>query len=333
VGKGQPQRFPGLSRCSIPREAQVEPVESRFAEGEVEWIQRGDFGCGQDLLHSRAPGFKLRRHRQCRVSLLQVFIQIGDEVHGPCLPGCGTSCPQCEMQRAAGAEQCHREQRQRHQCIDKAEACGGAQGAVAVLADNDHGDVDVKREAKVGKGRSTSQARIWRARMDSCASAVDQGRSIADTLVMACRACRRRANGVTLVEMLVGLVVLGIIVAAAIPAHRAYVVRANRSEARRDLLALAEQLHRCFERAEDYRVDSTGSPNPCVKLPSTNAEGTYTVAFAPGEPRADGFKLVATPAAQAADSGCGALTLDERGNRGITGGSDAAQACWQGPGD
>ena len=149
---------------------------------------------------------------------------------------------------------------------------------------------------------------------------------------MAWQACRRRVNGVTLVEMLVSLVVLGITVAVAIPAHRAYVVRVNRGEARRDLLALAEQLHRCFERAGDYRADSTGSPNPCVKLPSINAEGTYTVAFAPGEPRANGFRLVATPAAKA-DSSCGALTLDERGNQGITGGSGAPQDCWQGSGD
>lgn len=151
---------------------------------------------------------------------------------------------------------------------------------------------------------------------------------------MASNACRRRAGGATLTEIVVGLVVLGVIVAVAIPAHRAYVIRINRSDARRDLLALAEQLHRCFERAGDYRIDSTGSPNPCVKLPSTNAEGTYTVAFAPGEPTAGGFRLVATPLAdQGADSRCGALTLDERGNRGITGSSGEPQGCWQGTGD
>lgn len=151
--------------------------------------------------------------------------------------------------------------------------------------------------------------------------------------VMACKACRRLARGVTLVEMIVGLVVLGILVAIAIPAHRAYVVRVNRSDARRDLLALAEQLHRCFERAGDYRVDSPGSPKSCLKLPATNAEGTYTVSFATGAPGANEFRLVATPTAQATDSSCGALTLDERGNRGITGGSGAATDCWQGSGD
>lgn len=151
---------------------------------------------------------------------------------------------------------------------------------------------------------------------------------------MAWQACRRRAQGVTLVEVLVGLVVLGLLVAIAIPAHRAYVVRVNRSDARRDLLALAGQLHRCFDRAGDYRMDSAGSPKPCVKLPSTNAEGTYTVSFAPGQPTVAGFRLVAQPRAeQAADSRCASLTLDERGNRGIMGGSGDPRDCWQGAGD
>jgi type IV pilus assembly protein PilE len=141
-------------------------------------------------------------------------------------------------------------------------------------------------------------------------------------------------SGVTLVEIVVGLLVLGILVAVAIPAYRGYVIRVNRSDARRDLLALAGQLQRCFERAGDYRVDAPGSPNPCVKLPATNAEGTYTVTFASGEPGPRGFRILASPRGlQAADSGCGSLTLDDRGNRGITGGSRAPQDCWQGSGD
>jgi len=151
---------------------------------------------------------------------------------------------------------------------------------------------------------------------------------------MAWEACRRRAHGVTLVEVVVVLVVLGLLVAIAIPAHRAYVVRVNRSDARRDLLALAAQLHRCFDRAGDYRMDSAGSPKPCVKLPSTNAEGTYTVSFAPGQPTTNSFRLVAEPrAGQASDSRCASLTLDERGNRGISGGNGEARECWPGAGD
>lgn len=132
--------------------------------------------------------------------------------------------------------------------------------------------------------------------------------------------------------MLVSLVVLGVLTAIAVPAYQAYVLRVNRSDARRDLLALAAQLHRCFERGGDYRIEAAGSANPCVKLPATNAEGTYTVSFAPDEPRATGFRLVASPRGpQAADDGCGALTLDERDTRGVTG-RRAPADCW-GPGD
>jgi type IV pilus assembly protein PilE len=103
----------------------------------------------------------------------------------------------------------------------------------------------------------------------------------------------------------------------------------NRSDARRDLLALSEQLHRCFERAGNFRVIAAGSSMPCTNLPSTNAEGTYIVVFAPGEPTASGFRIAARPlGAQEGDSGCGALTLDELGNRGITGSREPVD-CWQ----
>lgn len=140
-----------------------------------------------------------------------------------------------------------------------------------------------------------------------------------------------RPKGVTITEILVGLVALGILVAAAIPAHRGYVIRVNRSDARRDLVALAGQLQRCFERSGDFRVEASGSPRPCVKLPAPNAEGTYLISFA-GQPTAGSFRLLAQPrGAQAADLRCGGLTLDERGERGVTG-SGAATPCWQGPG-
>jgi len=146
---------------------------------------------------------------------------------------------------------------------------------------------------------------------------------------MAWNGRRRRAQGVTLVEIIVAAVVLTILVAIAIPAHRAYVIRVNRSDAHRDLLALAGQLQRCFERTGDYRLEAAGVSNPCVQLPLLNAEGTYTVSFAPDGIAADRFRLVATPqGAQAADTRCGGLTLDERGTRGITGSSRSPADCW-----
>lgn len=139
----------------------------------------------------------------------------------------------------------------------------------------------------------------------------------------------RHARGVTLTELLVGLVVLGIVVAVAIPVLRSYAIDVNRSDARRDLAALSARLQRCFARSGDYRIDAAGSTRPCVELPAANTEGTYEVAFAPGHPLRDGFRLVASPlAAQARDADCGALTLDNKGAQGITG-SGSAQDCWR----
>jgi type IV pilus assembly protein PilE len=141
----------------------------------------------------------------------------------------------------------------------------------------------------------------------------------------------RRPRGVTLLELVIVLVVLGILVAVAIPTYRSYAIRMNRGDARRDLVALAAQLQRCFARSRDYRVEAQGSPVACITLPSTNAEGSYTVNWDAGEPTASSFRLVATPQGrQAADSRCGSLTIDQAGQRGVSG-SLSPQECWQGP--
>jgi type IV pilus assembly protein PilE len=150
--------------------------------------------------------------------------------------------------------------------------------------------------------------------------------------MMFSNALYRRPRGVTLVELVIVLVVLGILVAVAIPAYRSYAIRMNRGDARRDLVALAAQLQRCFARSGDYRVEAQGSPVACISLPATNAEGSYTVDWDAGEPTAGSFRLVATPQGrQAADSRCGRLTIDHAGQRGVTG-SVAPRECWQGPG-
>lgn len=142
---------------------------------------------------------------------------------------------------------------------------------------------------------------------------------------------RGRAQwGFTWLELLVVIVLLGALVAVAIPSHRIYTQRVNRADAASELLSYAQILDRCFQRGQDYRLEDRGSVAPCVTLPATNAEGTYRIEFAPGEPTGATFRLVATPLdLQAADSQCGSFTLDHAGQRDIIGGRLDAQRCWQ----
>src|SRR5262249_29419776 len=63
----------------------------------------------------------------------------------------------------------------------------------------------------------------------------------------------RKANaGVTLMELLTVVVIVGILSAIAIPSYRGYVIRANRADAKTGLLATAGSLERCFTRDNTY---------------------------------------------------------------------------------
>jgi type IV pilus assembly protein PilE len=135
-----------------------------------------------------------------------------------------------------------------------------------------------------------------------------------------------RQRGVTLMELMVVMVVVGILAAIAIPSYRQYVIRATRTDAKTELLGLASRLERCFTRTFNYtRMDDV--PNACVTVPYTMTEGTYTIT---GNIAAATFTLTATPqAGQADDALCGAFTINQLGQQGITG-TGTAVGCWGG---
>jgi type IV pilus assembly protein PilE len=139
-----------------------------------------------------------------------------------------------------------------------------------------------------------------------------------------------RQHGVTLIELMIVVVIVGILAAIALPGYRQYVIRVTRTDAKKQLLTLAERLERCYTRTSDYRkIDDAGTP--CITVGNV-PEGTYSVAFGPGEPTASTFVLVATPiASQVGDAKCGNFTIDQAGTQGATG-TLGATKCWQGRG-
>ena len=141
---------------------------------------------------------------------------------------------------------------------------------------------------------------------------------------------RKRNAGVTLMELLTVVLVIGILAAVAIPSYGNYTRRASRADAKTALLAVSGQLERCFTRFNSYVDEGCG-----VVLPMTSTEGKYQIS-APTLEEVE-FVLRATPVAgqgQERDTECGRFTLDSsnaRGNEdsaGVAKSAELSRRCW-----
>jgi type IV pilus assembly protein PilE len=138
------------------------------------------------------------------------------------------------------------------------------------------------------------------------------------------------ARGVTLLEIMVVILIVGIIAALALPAYRQHLVRVHRSEATMMLYEIAAAQERFYLRHNTYTAD-LGSPAPPglgLVVARTANRYSYTVAVAN-----DGQTYIATATptgdgGQASDGECLAFSIDQRGRRAVSGSRDTS-FCWR----
>jgi type IV pilus assembly protein PilE len=131
-------------------------------------------------------------------------------------------------------------------------------------------------------------------------------------------------RGVTLIELMVVVVVLGILVAIAYPGYQSQIQKTRRADGKATLLDTAQRLERCFTRYNAYNNAACDIATSLgAGIPSD--QGWYLVTNAAAA--ASTFSLVATRQnAHTNDTLCGDLTLTDRGVRGATG--TAPLECW-----
>ena len=138
-------------------------------------------------------------------------------------------------------------------------------------------------------------------------------------------AARRKMRGVTLLELMIVVTVIGVLAMIAVPSYRQYVMRAQRTEAKTALLRLQTNQERFYLTNRTYSAD----PVALGFVGSLTERGTYTLAVAGAG--ANGYTATATPRAGAninmtEDAQCTSFSLTATGIRTATG-SDAAN-CW-----
>ena len=134
-------------------------------------------------------------------------------------------------------------------------------------------------------------------------------------------------SGVSLIDLMIVVAIIGILSAIAVPAYRAFIERSHRVEAISTLEQIATDQWRLQLDTNTFTADwdALGFPGGL----STN--GVYVLDF-PVAPDTDGFMIRAQPATgggtngvdQTSDESCQWFTLDEKGRRA----SGPSPDCW-----
>ncbi len=143
---------------------------------------------------------------------------------------------------------------------------------------------------------------------------------------------RARALGITLLELMAVVMVIGILGIIALPSYRQYVMRAQRTEAKSFLLQVANNQERFYLVNRRYGTVEELQANvpPLLSADARSERGTYRVTIAVPDPT-QGFTATATPAPGAAidmtgDAECTSFSITSQGVRTATG-TNAAN-CW-----
>ncbi len=136
-------------------------------------------------------------------------------------------------------------------------------------------------------------------------------------------------SGLTLIEVLIVVAILGIIAAIAIPSYTKYITSSRRADGQVALLEAAQKMERYFTNSNTY-VGATIGDGTNDLIHETSVRGYYILSF-PERPDDDdnpwsrGFIIQADAQnEQAKDTDCEHLTIDHMGRKT----SYPSDSCW-----
>ena len=147
---------------------------------------------------------------------------------------------------------------------------------------------------------------------------------------------KMKQRGMTLIELVVVIMIVGILAAVAIPSYRQYVLRSQRADAKDALLALATQQEKHYLQCNAYATiidNATDCAAGELLGTDTSKNGWYELEL-DSDDTATEFVATATAVNgenQWQDTDCRTFTVDQAGVRTAAddGGTDNTAECWQ----
>ncbi len=141
---------------------------------------------------------------------------------------------------------------------------------------------------------------------------------------------KARQSGVTLVELLSVVLIIGILAALVIPSYQDSVRKARRSDGQAVMLELAQWMERFYTENGRYDQDRAGTavtdivPASLLSAPKEGGVTHYNLAL--GNLAQLTFTITATPAAAQTGDKCGNLTFTQSGVKGVS--KSTVDQCW-----
>jgi type IV pilus assembly protein PilE len=140
----------------------------------------------------------------------------------------------------------------------------------------------------------------------------------------------RREAGVTLMELMIVVAIVGVLAAIAYPAYTQFVMQTNRSDATKTMDLAAQSLQRCYSVNFTYAGCNVNGNivNDTSTIPTPN--NYYTITFAIPDPQDYALTAVATAAPQTGDNQCALFTLSSTGQQAAQdiNATNTTQLCW-----